>query len=120
MALYRLHKTEWEQQLRQSTEAWKAKTGKSKGIDAEDSKVDTGKRKRSEDGHEEEGAELRFSTKKRKERFPGGGRKGVSSGLSVVVRRNGEKGDELAERVLSVGKSTTSIATTRWWEEPAS
>jgi len=45
MALYKLHKVKWEQELRQSTEAWKAKTGRGK-VEGNEPQQSNGKRKR--------------------------------------------------------------------------
>ena len=81
MALYRIHKVEWEKQLRPTTEAWRAKTGKDK---------------RKRDDVTVDGDEGQTATKKGKkekverEEFPGGGRKGISSGIGLVYRRNGK------------------------------
>ena len=130
MALYRLHKGDWENQLRSTTEAWKAKTGKDKGdkhvdgeeqVDTEVAKHSRGKRKRhgaedeneDEDGHN--GERSRSISRDRKEEFPGGGRKGLSSGLGVIVRRNGQMMGE-AKR----GRGAPAvIARTDWWAEAA-
>lgn len=110
MALYRLHKTAWEQSIRPTTEAFKAKL---KGKSA-------GKRKR--DGESEEGDEQDSDDeterpikkgKKPREEFPGGGRKGVSSGLSVVVRRGGKRVEGPRQR----GIPTASTGGPSWWEE---
>jgi hypothetical protein len=100
MALYRLHKIEWEQTLRQSTEAWKAKNG-----------IDSGRRKRRDDGK-------------------GQGRKGISSGLSIVVKHHGMKGggldvgkrgivknDNDAPRSRGAGAGTGDTSAGNWWEQ---
>jgi len=97
MALYRLHKVEWEKLLRPATEAYRAKTAKSGG-----------KRKRGEDeddddedDEEEEETKGKGKKGKREETsFPGGGRKGVSSGLGLIVRKNGVRIDQRSGKVL--------------------
>ena len=89
MAVYRVHRKEWE------------KGNKILGKDGEVTK----KRKRapgnlsarSEDDDDVNGDERMEGSSK----FPGGGRKGVSSGLSTVIRRNGGSGGEK----------------TKWWKE---
>jgi RNA exonuclease 4 len=120
MALYRLHKVEWEQELRPVTELYKAKLGKGKNKEKE-------KRKRQEDSEEGDGStdeEVSSAARKRgrgnKGEISGGGRKGVSSGMSVVVRRNGQRvepkrrgvtRDEEGGGSVSAGKSGSN-----WWE----
>ncbi|KAK8846515.1 hypothetical protein IAR55_005601 [Kwoniella newhampshirensis] len=123
MALYRLHKSQWEQQLRHTTEAYRAKVGKS-------AQQGSGKRKRDdkdvgEDGVEEgevgEDTPRPKKGKKEREVFPGGGRKGISSGLGVIIRRNGERVDGGGSR--SGGSRRERIASAssagKWWEEAA-
>jgi len=100
MALYRLHKVEWEKQIRPTTEAYRAKTAKIGG-----------KRKRGnkegeedEDDDDEEGEQSKGGKGKRGTReetsFPGGGRKGVSSGLGMIIRKNGVRIDQRTGKVL--------------------
>jgi RNA exonuclease 4 len=115
MALYRLFKTEWEQSIRPQTEAYKAKLGKGKGKETE--KEGGGKRKRDDDDSESE-EEEETQAKKKKEVFPGGGRKGVSSGLSVIVRRGGKRVEGPRQR--GVPRSSTQDTGTSggsWWED---
>ena len=100
MALYRLHKVEWEQQPRASTDAWREKTG-------------SGKRKRPEEDLEGGGSP------KRREEFPGGGRKGISSGLAVVVRRLGQKSGEGGEGQSGRRGPVGTAGGGKWWEEAA-
>ena len=124
MALYRLHKVEWEQQIRQTTEAWKAKIKGSSGGPTEPSKL-PGRLKRelaNEDEDGEQANQLHGEKKERKRKKtvvpPGGGRKGISSGLGVIVRRNGQRSvDDGGKRTN--GSGVEDIATGRWWEEPA-
>ncbi|KAJ3891703.1 ribonuclease H-like domain-containing protein [Lentinula edodes] len=96
MAIYRLHRKEWDKgsasTLRALTMIKMAKTKSrhngddEEEIDVEDSKID--------------------KAKGRQEIFPGGGRRGVSSGLSTIVRKGG-------------GGSTTDSdrPKTQWWKE---
>lgn len=103
MALYRLHKGPWEQELRHATESYKAKVAsKTKGKGKEREDADAGaKRKRGEDdeGDEFSEDEEEVIVKKAKtlknpstgQAFPGGGKKGISSGLGLVIRRNGQR-----------------------------
>jgi len=111
MGLYRLRKVEWEASIRPQTEAYKAKMGLSKG---------KGKRKRddeSEEEEEEEGEDTKG--KKKKEDFPGGGRRGVSSGLSVIVRRGGKRVDGPRQRGVPRPSSEVGGAggSGSWWED---
>jgi RNA exonuclease 4 len=111
MGLYRLHKVEWEASVRPQTEAYKAKMGLSKGKE---------KRKRddaSEEEEEEEGEDARG--KKKKDEFPGGGRRGVSSGLSVIVRRGGKRVDGPRQRGVPRPSSEIGGAggSGSWWED---
>jgi RNA exonuclease 4 len=117
MALYRLFKIEWEQSIRPATEAYKAKLGKGKGKE----KDGGGKRKRDADSdEEEEEAPGEKQDKKRKEEFPGGGRRGVSSGLSVIVRRGGKRVDGPRQRGIprsSTGQESGTGSGGSWWEQ---
>lgn len=125
MALYRLHKTAWEQSIRPTTEAFKAKLNKGKAKD--DSGSGAGKRKRDDENGEDEEDEEREGEarnkkgKKEREEFPGGGRKGVSSGLSVVIRRGGKRIDGPRQRGVPRGSTGQSPAVPSsggsWWEE---
>ncbi len=119
MALYKLHKVKWEQELRQSTEAWKAKTGRGK-VEGNEPQQSNGKRKREIQEEEEEDVEQMVDGKKpkRKEGFPGGGRKGISSGLNVVVRRNGQANDANGARKWARGGGD-DVFGGKWWEEAA-
>jgi len=72
MALYRLHKVEWEQQVRQSTDAWKAKNGKGREEGAPET-ANPGKRKRDADIDDmgEEVEDVDEGARKRAVDFPG-------------------------------------------------
>ena len=112
MGLYRLHKVDWEASIRPATEAYKAKMGLGKGKE---------KRKRGDESEEEEeedaGEDARGN--KKKEDFPGGGRRGVSSGLSVIVRRGGKRVDGPRQRGIPRPSSEIGGAggSGSWWED---
>ncbi|WOO83679.1 RNA exonuclease 4 [Vanrija pseudolonga] len=112
MALYRLHKPEWEASLRKVMEAYREKTGMEP--------LAKGKRKRgADDGEDDDEDEQDGKKKKTPQQFPGGGRKGISSGLSVVVRRFGKKveGDQPKRR--GPAEAPKAKAAGNWWEEAA-
>jgi RNA exonuclease 4 len=115
MALYRLHKVEWEQSVRPQTEAYRAKMGivLGKGKDS------GGKRKRDDESESEEGDDDEEARdKKKKDSFPGGGRKGVSSGLSVIVRRGGKRVDGPRQRgVPRPSNEIGGAGAASWWED---
>lgn len=73
----------------------------------------SGKRKRVE---EDEGEGEEQSGKRQIKGFPGGGQKGISSGLSVVVKRFGKKVEDQPKRR---GQPQQSQAAGNWWEESA-
>lgn len=102
MALYRLHKGPWEASLRKVMERYRAKTAIS------------GKRKRVEAVDDEDEEEDRG--KRKIKGFPGGGQKGISSGLSVVVKRFGKKVENQPKRR---GPAPQSTSGGNWWEEAA-
>lgn len=116
MALYRLHKLEWEKELRPFTEAWKAKHG-SKGVDEDTTKSSKRKRKAESNEDEDEDDEENPSHRKRSNggEFPGGGRKGVSSGLGLIVRRGGKRVDNERSRKQSKDNEETDT-TEQWWK----
>ncbi|KAJ7065247.1 ribonuclease H-like domain-containing protein [Mycena amicta] len=88
MAVFRLHRKEWEA----ASAPWLSKKQK---------------QGEAEDVEDEEPAPVETQDKQ----FPGGGRKGVSSGLAVVVRRGGEKEKDKGKRK---GGSTSG---SQWWKE---
>ncbi|KAJ7493645.1 ribonuclease H-like domain-containing protein [Mycena latifolia] len=106
MAVYRLHRREWEK----GAPPLARLLGKGKGKKhAGDEEEESG------DSDEEEPA---LPTKKKgkeskKEGFPGGGRKGVSSGLGTIVRRAGGSGAG-GVRSKSGGGGGEK---TQWWTE---
>ena len=116
MALYRLHRVDWEKQLRPATEAYKIKTGKRKR-DAPASAAH-------QEGEEGDGADGVQGGKKHKQEFPGGGKRGISSGLGRIVKKNGVRIDQRTGKVLE-GKSRPHVPDVAagggsggsWWEE---
>ncbi|WVR05708.1 hypothetical protein IAU60_002732 [Kwoniella sp. DSM 27419] len=131
MALYRLHKVEWERQLHRTTEAYRAQASKNAGKGkATESVPESGKRKRDgdeEDEDEEDGEDQAPQKKGKGERqsFPGGGRKGISSGLGLIVRRNGQRVDGAVATYSGAGggagrRNRESAGTgEKWWEQAA-
>lgn len=128
MALYRLHKKEWERSVWRQTEAYRSISSVNKPEHV------LGKRghdeKEAEDGEETAGESKRKNRKKSgngggRQQFPGGGRKGISSGLDVIVRRNGQRvdengrGDGTSRRKAGRGEISTFTGGESWWEQPA-
>jgi len=89
MAIYRLHRRQWEKGARMPPPI------------AEGSNAPSGKRKR--------------ETLERMEDLPGGGRKGISSGMSTVTTRPNTKHSSKAERKTADGKPHK--AKTKWWTD---
>jgi RNA exonuclease 4 len=94
MAVYRLHRREWE---RGSAPLRLPSSSTSVSRDADPEEEDD--EDEQEEAQDEEGGRAANKEKKDtgsktkgKESFPGGGRKGVSSGLGVVVRRGSGSG----------------------------
>lgn len=94
MALYRIHKKEWEKG--NTTQGPASESTKSK------------KRKHHSDNLVE-GTE----TAAEPNEFSGGGRKGVSSGLSTVVKRSGPRGGEKTKWWKQLGGGGTSKGSMR-------
>ncbi|KAG6831363.1 hypothetical protein H0H87_005374 [Tephrocybe sp. NHM501043] len=87
MAVYRIHRKEWEKGNKQLPQAKKRKrTEKTDGEEREEAE--------DEDATNVEGAS----------QFPGGGRKGVSSGLTTIVRHG-------------AGAATGEKEKKKWWKE---
>jgi RNA exonuclease 4 len=139
MAVYRLHRKEWEKSSLGAQAATllanvvgKGKTPEPAGEDEHKSThkgkgKDRGKKRKipaDEDEDEEDlgvGSPLAPSPKKKsktQKEFPGGGRKGVSSGLSTIVRQKGK-----TEGGVEKGKGTggalqkKSSVKDQWWKE---
>ncbi|KDQ56320.1 hypothetical protein JAAARDRAFT_132817 [Jaapia argillacea MUCL 33604] len=109
MAVYRLHRKHWEKGNRpiaSEPATPSAKSGKNKN-----------KRKRVE---REDGDGVSADEDPLLKVFPGGGRKGISSGLSVVVKRAGVKESKVAHggrgdrRSVGVGGTKTQ---SEWWKD---
>jgi RNA exonuclease 4 len=117
MAVFRLHRKDWEKGQRPTSRDVRqknatAKEGDLTGDDDDEASVTqqvTGKGKRK-----------RGERTDKSETFPGGGRKGVSSGKSVVIRRRGEalQGHERKSKVRDGGRTKRGQA--NWWSELAS
>lgn len=141
MALYRLHKIEWEKQLRPVTEAYRDKMGlpalpgqgkpskasqKRKRDDADGSESVDGDGSDAEDDDDNSNAGGR-SRRSRRGDNPGGGRKGVSSGLSTIVYRKGVREQPKGLRDGSTGQLVDSGGRAggksggggNWWEDAA-
>ncbi|KAJ7895822.1 ribonuclease H-like domain-containing protein [Mycena leptocephala] len=80
MAVYRLHRKEWERSAPRLRVSSVSATGKRRADEDEDEDEDEDAPSIPKDN--------RIKDTKTKPAFPGGGRKGVSSGLSTVVRRS--------------------------------
>lgn len=124
MALYRLHKNEWEKQLRPATEAYKVKIAKS-------GKHTKRKRDDAEDGEDDDDEVFASSKRGKKntgrQEFPGGGQKGISSGLGLIIKKNGVRIDQRTGKVLGEKKRgprdraaedvPADTGGSNWWEE---
>ena len=131
MALFRIHRKEWEKGARPLP------TAPTKPSHAQPSTSSSNLRKRpregddSNDGVESDeeddlsgnetvvtpagsGSGKAKGKSKAHEAFPGGGRRGVSSGLSTVVRRVGASGKGDDGQARPKGKSKTKE---KWWKE---
>lgn len=98
MAVYRLHRKEWEKGNRQL--AKNGEPGKKRKLGAL-------KRSEAHIGDDNEGEE------EVKDKFPGDGRKGVSSGLTTVIRRG------INFRNQARGSGSSGEKKTKWWKELA-
>jgi RNA exonuclease 4 len=94
MAVYRLHRKEWEKGGKQLVNA--GESGKKR------KRLKNNEVKGPDDGDESEDEV--------KHEFPGGGRKGVSSGLTTVLRRGRNR--EARDGIVGEKK-------TKWWKELA-
>ncbi|OCB90949.1 phosphoglycerate mutase-like protein [Sanghuangporus baumii] len=106
MALYRLHRKEWEKQFR----AIYGITSSSKSLGKRKAPV-----KDEDDSHDQESSFTTVKKSKRKKQttvIPGSGKQGISLGISTVVKRAGEK--------IKIGKLAPEApkeggGKTRWW-----
>jgi RNA exonuclease 4 len=124
MALYRLHKNEWEKQLRPLTEAYKVKIAKS-------GKHNKRKREGGDEGDEDDDEVFASSKRGKKgkggEEFPGGGKQGISSGLGLIIKKNGVRIDQRTGKVMEGKKSgprgraaedvPADTGGSNWWDE---
>lgn len=124
MAVYRLHKKEWEKGSRPQPAAVQASskaTSSKRKAPSESGSND--EEKVDDDGDDSSGDDVESQSKpspvpvksipKGKPApkvYPGGGRKGVSSGLLTVVRRVGEK-------TKAGGGSDRTTVKTEWWKQ---
>ncbi|EEB94023.1 hypothetical protein MPER_07242, partial [Moniliophthora perniciosa FA553] len=121
MAVYRLHKKEWEKgAVGDDDEALSSKAkgkrkrntesddGESSDDDGGDAGEDSRHRQQKRQNHQMEHKKgLKYE--KRVKPFPGGGRNGVSSGLSTIVHQG--------RRVTRGAKSASSSKSGQWWKE---
>lgn len=106
MAVYRLHKRAWDASLPVSHLKPSSLTPRQEaGIDPD-----------SEDSGYEDHAEPKRKRRSSNESFPGGGRRGVSSGLSTIVRTN--KGGARNGRSSAEAKNTrpSHAPKGKWWQ----
>lgn len=103
MAVYRIHRKEWDKGIPSPGAVGTSKKRKASLVDADADDEDTSTTAVGKKG--------KASTASKHERtFPGGGRKGVSSGLSTIVKRtSGRDGSSLSERVEK--------KKSEWWKE---
>jgi RNA exonuclease 4 len=102
MAVYRLHRKEWEKGNKQL-----AKHGES-GKKRKRHKNSELKGSEAHSDEDSEGEEVKV-------KYPGGGRKGVSSGLTTVVRRGANSRNREVQ-----GSGNTGEKKNKWWKDLAS
>ncbi len=116
MALYRIHKNEWEVGMRVAMERFYEKTGQGRGLVSGLGAM--GKKRKAGELEGEEEGDAKLSNKDRKKlkrqemASAGSAKKGISSGLSVVVNRPG--GKEVAKARGPAQVTTESSG--NWWE----
>lgn len=124
MALYRTHRVDWEQRFnKQFSAAVSAVAGanaKEKGVKRKASGVVADDGETDEDDRETNSISVKLSTLWKNgsnEVFPGGGRRKVSSGLSVVTKRLGSNSSKTKK---SKGNLSSSISNNngedKWWK----
>jgi len=123
MAVYRLHKREWEKNSRPLNLPTSKSTLSSSMSNKRKGTVDTSESESDFDNDEEAknlakppvtNTSISATTKgkmKATSNFPGGGRKGVSSGLSTVIRRSGSNAKG------AHGGEKTPKAKSEWWKQ---
>ena len=99
MAVYRLHRREWEKGNKLPREP-KKKKKRDNSNDVRGSEAHPGDDNEGEDT---------------KDTFPGGGRKGVSSGLSTIIRRGVNSRNREANSSGGISERAA-----KWWKELAS
>lgn len=119
MAIYRLHRKQWEQAYSvvpiRVRNAPSQPTASSESTTSDTPASNSTSKKRSrQSGDDDSDVDSDTNTKK-KEKFPGGGRKGVSSGLSVVVKRG--KGVTVKGGKGGGGGGDTGAEKTQWWKK---
>lgn len=115
MAIYRIHRKLWDKghpPLPSSIETGKKRKHQhnSSTPSADDAEDESGSEDDIDPSSSNKSTNLKGKSKSSKERpkgFPGGGRKGVSSGLSTVIKRNG----------LSGSSGASSSKKSAWWKE---
>ncbi|KAI0719176.1 ribonuclease H-like domain-containing protein [Cerioporus squamosus] len=123
MALFRLHRKTWEKSARPlPTSSTSKKRRRSASISESVNEPPSG----SEDEDRDDGADPSHAAVSRSSRtkekgkakaqgsFPGGGRRGVSSGLSTVVKRFGASSKSSKEQAKLKSKTKTKE---KWWKE---
>ncbi|KAJ7626990.1 ribonuclease H-like domain-containing protein [Roridomyces roridus] len=121
MAVYRLHRREWEKGsvgLRGMAASMKGKGKQLAGQEDEDGGEESG----NDDDDDEPALPMKKRLKndqrdKKRDGFPGGGRKGVSSGLGVIVRRASGVADAGGGKEKIESGRTQTKTKTAWWKE---
>ncbi|KAJ7711566.1 ribonuclease H-like domain-containing protein [Mycena metata] len=105
MAVYRLHRKEWEKGNSSRPLPQAKMKGKGKAEEAGPS---------DDEDDEDEDVPQAKEKKEKPKTFPGGGRKGVSSGLGTIVRRQGTGAARSSEDKRSAGGRGGGA---EWWKE---
>ncbi|EJD08249.1 ribonuclease H-like protein [Fomitiporia mediterranea MF3/22] len=120
MALYRLHRKEWDKNFRPVANITSSKSLGKRKVHAEDDDDDDEQADANTESSPTSSSKSKKSRKNAKpETFPGGGRRGISSGLSTVVKVTGgvnikkqkRKGEIFARVKTSESKGTKD----NWW-----
>lgn len=104
MAIYRLHKHAWDASLPVSHLKPPTTTSRQKTDIDEDN----------EDVEVDDQPEAKRKRRSSNESFPGGGRRGVSSGLSTIVRTNMSKG--VARNGALATRTKNASPKGKWWQ----
>ena len=100
MAIYRIHKKEWDKDLLPLPVALNSKKRKASDEQEDTPVKETG---------DTDASQKPFKKFKAARQFPGGGQKGVSSGLSTIVKRSGQHPKRGASQ------STGNEPKEKWW-----